>query len=253
MLDCRLLSVRTSLKADEWAVLLRDHPDEIFVDYLIHGITFWFRIGYNREGKIQPSRRNMKSVAEDTAVVSDYLRQEMERGYVLCPFDLQGFGSTPIQTSRIGVIPKKWHSYGKWRLVVDLSSPDGASVNDGIDPALCSLSYTRVDQVAEKVSELGVGTQLAKIDVQSAYRIVPVHPDDHLVLGMRWRDRLYVDASLPFGLRSAPKLFDAIADALEWIAPHLGMEFLWHYLRLAARTRKSTTSTFMFSARIVVD
>ena len=37
-------------------------------------------------------------------------------------------------------------------------------------------------------------------------------------------------ASLPFGLRSAPKLFNAIADALEWIARHLGVEFLWHYL-----------------------
>ena len=122
------------------------------------------------------------------------------------------------------------YSEGKWRLIVDLSSPDRMSVNDGIDPALCSLKYTRVEQVAEKVFKLGPGAQLAKIDVKSAYRIVPVHPDDRPLLGMLWQNRLYIDASLPFGLRSAPKLFNAIADTLEWIARHLGVEFLWHYL-----------------------
>ena len=37
----------------------------------------------------------------------------------------------------------------------------------------------------------------------------------------------YIDAALPFDLRSAPKLFNALADALEWIAKHLGVEFLW--------------------------
>ena len=148
---------------------------------------------------------------------------------MLGPFDPQAFGSLAIQTSSIGVIPKK-HTHGKWRLIVDLSSPDRRSVNDGIDPVLCSLKYARVEQVAEKVFELGPGAQLAKIDVKSAYRIVPVHPDDRPPLGMLWQDRLYIDASLPFGLRSAPKLFNAIADALEWIARHLGVEFLWHYL-----------------------
>ena len=150
---------------------------------------------------------------------------------MLGPFDPQGFGSLAIQTtcSKIGVIPKK-HTQGEWQLIVDLSSPERMSVNYGIDPALCSLKYTRVEQVAEKVFELGPGAQLAKIDVKSAYRIVPVHPDDRPLLGMLWQDRLYIDASLPFGLRSTPKLFNAIADALEWIARHQGVELLWHYL-----------------------
>ena len=55
---------------------------------------------------------------------------------------------------------------------------------------------------------------LAKTDVKSAYRIVPIHPDDGHLLGMRMD---YVDSSLPFGLRSALKIFTAIADAIEWI------------------------------------
>ena len=48
--------------------------------------------------------------------------------------------------------------------------------------------------------------------------MVPVHPQDRHLLGMMWEERVYVDAALPFGLRSAPKIFTALADATEWIA-----------------------------------
>ena len=92
ILDQRQVGVRTPLKVDEWATLLRDHLDEDFVDYLIHGMRFGFSNGYNRASKMQTSRRIMRSAAEHATIVSDYLRQELEQGYVLGPFDTQGFG-----------------------------------------------------------------------------------------------------------------------------------------------------------------
>ena len=58
---------------------------------------------------------------------------------------------------------------------------------------------------------LGKGALLAKFDFENAY---PVHPQDRLLLGMTWEGSTYVDGALPFGLRSAPKLFTAIANAL---------------------------------------
>ena len=30
---------------------------------------------------------------------------------------------------------------------------------------------------------------MAKIDLQSAYRHIPVHPKDHNLLGIEWRER----------------------------------------------------------------
>ena len=71
---------------------------------------------------------------------------------------------------------------------------------------------------------------MAKVDVKSAYRNVPVHPDDRLFMGMYWRDALFVDAALPCGLRSAPKILTALADAAEWIVRIEGIEFVIHYL-----------------------
>ena len=95
--------------------------------------------------------------------------------------------------------------------------PGGASLNDGIDPQDFSLQYIKVDQVICMVSRYVPGALMAKFDVESAYRNIPVHPDDRFLLGMRWCGQLYIDLSLPFGLRSAPFIFNSVADVVEWI------------------------------------
>ena len=68
------------------------------------------------------------------------------------------------------------------------------------------------------------------MDIKSVYRIIPVHPKDRSLLGMRWREALYVDSALPFGLKSAPKIFNSMADALEWQLKHMGLQQVFHYL-----------------------
>ena len=78
---------------------------------------------------------------------------------------------------------------------------------------------------------MGPGALLAKIDVRHAFRLLPVHPaaDRHL-LAMSWKGDLFIDTCLPFGLRSAPKLFNVLADLLSWILEKKGISPLIHYL-----------------------
>ena len=110
-------------------------------------------------------------------------------------------------------------------------SRGGASVNDGINPDEFTLHYITVDQIIRLVSRLGKGALMAKFDVEAAYRNVPVHPSDRYLLGMKWRNQYYVDLALPFGLRSAPFIFNAIADMVEWILVHsYQIPDLLHYL-----------------------
>ena len=54
-------------------------------------------------------------------------------------------------------------------------------------------------------------------DVKEAYHNIPVHPEDQCLLGVQWEGVVYVDKVLPFGLRSAPLTFLAIADAAQSI------------------------------------
>ena len=80
------------------------------------------------------------------------------------------------------------------------------------------------------IQQLGRDTQLVKLDLKDAYRIVPVHPADFPFLGIRWRERVYIDRALPFGLRSAPKLFNTVADTIAWVLSQHGITHLLHYL-----------------------
>ena len=217
-------AINTPLDWREWDRCLADHPDERFRRYIVNGIREGFRVGYDyrRAGQIRSAQGNMSSTQEHPEIIRDYLAKECSEGRVLGPFDPARFPQ--VHTSKFGVIPKS--TPGKWRLIVDMSHPEG---NDGIEP-LGPLEYVSVEDAARAVEILGRGALMAKVDVQPAYRNVPVHPEDRWLLGMMWEGALFIDTTLPFGLRSAPKIFTAIADAVEWIAKRYGVRFVIHYL-----------------------
>ena len=103
-------------------------------------------------------------------------------------------------------------------------------MNNGINLDLCSLSYVTIDDAARAIVESSPGSKLAKIDIKSAYRIVPVHLEDCPLLGMIWGEGLYVDAVLPLGLHSALKIFTALANDLECVIKGEGVQTVLHYL-----------------------
>ena len=119
---------------------------------------------------------------------------------------------------------------GKWRLIVDLSHPRGCSVNGDISKPLCSLKFVTIDEAIKGIMQYGLGMLLAKIDIKSAFCLLPVHPVDRYMLGMQWSEGVYIDTCLPFGLHSAPKLFNSLADLLAWMANQHNVLFLIHYL-----------------------
>ena len=79
------------------------------------------------------------------------------------------------------------------------------------------MQYIKIDDAIAALIRLGRGTYLAKTDIESAFRQFPVHPEDWELLGMYWNNSYYFDKVLPFGLRSAPHIFNQLSDALEWI------------------------------------
>ena len=172
----------------------------------------------------------MQSALEHPEVIRDYLRKECSLGRMLGPFgasDLQHL--PPCHINRLGIIPKG-HNTGKWRLITDLSYPPRGSVNEGIYPDLCSLSYVTVEQVACVAASYAGPTVMAKIGIKSAYRVIPVHPHDRPLQGMEWDSAVYVDPMIPFGLRSAPNIFNTVADGLEGYLRKGGVKHVFHDL-----------------------
>ena len=72
---------------------------------------------------------------------------------------------------------------------------------------------------------------MAKTDVKSAFRIIPIHPNDFALLGMKWQNSYYFDRCLPMGCSSSCAIFEAFSTVLEWLAINrLGVSGVLHIL-----------------------
>ena len=221
--------VHTPLICTAWSQALARHPDQTLVRFLLRGITEGFGIGHRRSigHDLKSSRKNLEGAIQHPQVVNDYLEKERSLNRVARLYNKSQLPTVHI--SRFGVIPKS-HQHDKWRLIIDLSYPKGHSINDGIAKSLCSLTYVTVDDAIQKILELGRNSLLAKADIRSAFRLLPVHPAERHLLGMEWQNNIFIDTCLPFGLRSAPKLFNILADLLSWSITQRGCTFIIHYL-----------------------
>ena len=63
----------------------------------------------------------------------------------------------------------------KYRLIQHFSYPEGESINDGIDRLYCTVHYASFDEALK-------GTFMAKADVESTFRLLPIHSKDFCLL-----------------------------------------------------------------------
>ena len=105
---------------------------------------------------------------------------------------------------------------GKYRLIQHLSYPEGESINDGIDRLYCTVHYASFDEEVKLVVHVGKGAFMAKTDVESAFRLLSVHPIDFCLLGTKVNDFYLIDKSLPMGASCSPVLFEKYPTFLKW-------------------------------------
>ena len=134
-----------------------------------------------------------------------------------------------IHISPLGIIHKK-NKPAKWWMIVDLSAPNSASVNDDVSVETSTFSYPSIDHLSSLVIPKGKGTWLVKADIKEAYRMIPIHPHDRYLLGMTWQGTVYTERRLPFGQRPTPKIFSAVADILQFTLVNKGISHCLHYL-----------------------
>ena len=187
------------------------------LDGIQHGVPLDF-IGDRTTSR---SGRNHNIDAPLTAKVAAVIAADVAKLKKAGPFDERPY---PIfSASPIGAVAKK--DSDKVRVIHDLSHPFGGdSVNAGIREVRVRISS--FGHAARAVIRLGRGCFLVKIDIEAAYKLVPVHPDDWFLLGFTWDGKYYYERVLPFGLRSSSRLWDLYAAALRhFIAVDLDLPF----------------------------
>ena len=222
---------------DKFLKELASHPDQQQVSYVLQGLQHGFRLGF------KPAKRNKPSVLHHAHIM---LMKSLWAGlqapspsFLVCIEAV--LGSFLRRPSRQVALNSRF------------VFPRGASLYDGIDPQDFSLQYIEVDQVIRMVSRYGPGVLMAKLDVESTYRNIPVHPDDRFLLGMRWRGQFYTDLLLPFGLHSAPFIFNSVANMVEWTLLHKHrLSDLLHYLDDFITTRPPQSSQCAYNLNTAI-
>lgn len=172
---------------------------------------------------------NLKSAIDNPKVIEEKIRKELECDRVEGPFKTKPFPN--IRISPLGLVPKK--SKGSWRLIHHLSYPDKKlnSINAGISDVSSAVQYVGINEAIQHIKILGKDTFLCKTDIRSAFRILPVNPNDFELLGFQWGGNFYYDKCLPMGCRTSCKIFEEFSTALEWIAINkLGIPGMVHIL-----------------------
>ena len=97
-------------------------------------------------------------------------------------------------------------------MIMHLFASRGRSVNDSIDHSAFTLSYITLDDTATLMARLDKGALMSKVNIKRAFRPISVRPNDQAFLGCFWQASYYAGLQLPFGLRSAPAIFNQLAD-----------------------------------------
>ena len=130
---------------------------------------------------------NLLSARAQPHVVDQKIAKELDAHRLAGPFETPPF---PVfRVSPLAIVPKK--TLGDFRMIHHLSYPKGKSVNDGISREHSSVHYANIDKAIRRIKHSGVGSYLAKTDVKSAFRILPVNPQDYHLLGLKWKHQYY--------------------------------------------------------------
>ena len=193
---------------------------------IISGFKFGFKIGFTGVPRNNAVIQNSPSTFEFSNATANHFEKEIAANRFIGPFDYPPFDS--FQINPINIIPKK--EPNKFRVIVNLPHPEGFSINNGIPDLYANVSYSSLSDAIKLIIKCGKDCFLSKSDIKNAFRNIPVHPSQHNLLGMTFKNKLYFDVCLPMGLRSSSNIFEKFSTALQFICKENGIENIVHYL-----------------------
>ena len=149
------------------------------------------------------NRANHNSALRHPSAINKYICKEVSYNAVMGPF----IEIPTLLGTRVGISPLSTHDKrdcSEKRTILDLSCPEGHSVNDHTpkDSYLgmyINLIYPTVDDLAKRMVEVGHNCKMYKRDVSRCFRWIPWDPFDYGLFGYRWDGWLWFDKVLSMG------------------------------------------------------
>jgi Reverse transcriptase (RNA-dependent DNA polymerase)/Reverse transcriptase-like len=214
-----LQGIITPFRAVQWEAHLRSlNIFDSFRD-VVQGIKYGFDPGISNPPYVTFTPPNHSSAHKQPSVIDEYITTELRERRYTGPFSrhfLERYIG-PFRTSPLGLVPKAG-SPNTFRMIQDFSFPRGdplrPSINDYINVDDFPCEWGSFSEVLLLVIDAPPNTQAATLDVDSAFRRIPLHPSSKPSFVIHWQNQFYVDHTTPFGSSSSPGLFGRAADAM---------------------------------------
>ena len=199
------------LNIAQWRSYLRNYHDIQVCEFLEYG----WPMDYTPSQLLMRADQNHQSARAYPQHVETYLDKELRCGALMGPCNSAGLQISPLMSR------EKRNSQSR-RIIMDLSWPPGASVNDGIpkDTYLgepFKLTLPTVDDVVNLIREHGHGCYLYSQDLERAHRQLRSDPLDWPLLGLEWDNKYYFDVAVPFGIRNGAMACQRTTNAICFI------------------------------------
>ena len=218
------LPVHSGLNIHSWRRLLKGFPDEQLVEFL----NFGWPLDFTAPQPPVPSYTNHETNEAFLQHIGRFLEEELTQKAMLGPFCAPPF-SPWVQVSPMLTRPKK--DSEKRRVIVNLSYPEGRSVNDGITKAWYQgnpfeFKLPSITDLLKRVIIAGRGAYLWSADLARAYRQLRVCPLSTPLLGLFYNNSFYIDLAPPFGCRMSAMACARTTAAVVWLLEQHGHELL---------------------------
>ncbi|MCP4911012.1 MAG: hypothetical protein GY907_09930, partial [Bacteroidetes bacterium] len=183
--------------------LFADYPDKNkymkHIKVLTHGVRIGLAYPFQPRFKIT---NPIFSVAEKLGIGTQVAKW-LKTGIVIGPISNVHAHTVGITLNMLFGVPKP---DGSTRPILNMSDKSvfNYSVNDLLDPLLCTVEYAQMREVVHIVRALGKGAYLWAKDIQDGYYNVSVHKNDIYDLGFVFENKIYIFQRLPMGLSSSP-------------------------------------------------
>lgn len=209
------IPIHSGLNVERWVILLQNYHD----NELCHFLAYGWPLGFYADDIPQTVPKNHPSAIEFPQHIQEFLSTELSFKAIEGPTQAAPFEPwsriSPLMTR-----PKK--GTDQRRVIVDLSYPEGAAVNTGIDNADYlgnDISYTlpTIGDLIAKLQVEGQGAFIWKADLARAYRQLRADPVDAPLLCIQFNGSVYIDRCPPFGCRSSSAACQRVANALVFL------------------------------------
>ena len=184
--------------------------DEQRLEAVCRDLTVGADIGCTGRWRGKSRSSNAPSALEFPREVTDAVASWVAAGFAVGPF-VESEVPEGVKVNGIMTRPKP---NGAVRIILNLSAPKGAAVNEGIDLADFPATMSSTGKWLAVLARAGRNAVMIKMDWADAYKHVHVRVEDVQLQWFAWLGRFFAEVCLVFGAVSSPGIYDRAAKVV---------------------------------------